>query len=303
MNILILGLGSIAKKHIAALRAIGVDARISALRSSRDAEKFEDIQNIYSLDELPSSPDCVIISNPTNLHFASIKQVLPFQCPLFIEKPVVLTEEEAKKLVTLLPGDAVTYVACVLRHHPCLQFVRDHLNGAHKQINEVNAYCGSFMPEWVKGKDWRQSFRFDPAQSGGVHLELIHEMDYVSWLFGKPSFVAHTLRNVSSLKMPAPDYAHYVLGFDSFTATITLNYFRRDAKRTLEIVFEDETWSVDLLKYTIDAGGKRIFSSPLTMPDLYCAQMRYLLDCLKTGKKPMNAAEEACDVLRLSLHE
>lgn len=303
MNILILGLGSIAKKHIAALQKIGVDATITALRFSADAEPFEGVEDIHSLGELATRPDFVIISNPTNLHFTSIQSVLPLGCPLFIEKPVVMTEEEAKKLTALLPKDAVTYVACVLRHHPCLQFVRDHLKGAHKQINEVHAYCGSYMPDWVKGKDWKQSFRFDPLQSGGVHLELIHEMDYVFWLFGKPSSVSHTLRNVSSLKMPAPDYAHYVLGFDSFTATITLNYFRRDAKRTLEIVFEDDTWSVDLLKYTVEAGGKRIFSSPLTMPDLYCAQMRYFLDCLKTGKKPMNAAEEACDVLHLALHE
>lgn len=303
MNILIVGLGSIAKKHIAALRTIGVDATIYALRSSNDAEPFAGVQDIHALTELPARPDFVMISNPTNLHFASIKQVLPLRCPLFIEKPVVRTEDEAKELQALLPGDVMTYVACVLRHHPCLQFVRQHLGKAHQQINEVNAYCGSYLPEWQPGRDWRKSFRMDPAQSGGVHLELIHEMDYVSWLFGKPSSVSRTLRNVSSLKMPAPDYAHYVLGFDSFTATITLNYFRRDAQRTLEIIFEDETWSVDLLKYTVDAGGKRIFSSPLTMPDLYCRQMRYFLECIQAHKKPMNSAAEACEVLHLSLHE
>ncbi|MFH0851551.1 MAG: Gfo/Idh/MocA family oxidoreductase [Candidatus Peregrinibacteria bacterium] len=303
MNILIVGLGSIAKKHIAALRALGTDATLFALRSLPGAEVVEHVRNIRSLDELPAPPDFAIISNPTHLHFSSIQQVLPLRCPFFIEKPVVRTLAEAEQLLSLLPGDVLTYVACHLRHHPCLQFVREHLNGAHGKINEVNAYCGSYLPDWVPGKDWRKSFRFDSTQSGGVHMELIHEMDYVFWLFGKPSDVSHTLRNVSSLKMSAPDYAHYVLGFDSFTATITLNYFRRDAKRTLAILFEDQTWLVDLLRFTVETNGKILFSSSLTTPDLYRIQMEYFLRCLKEHGQPMNAVEEACNVLRLALQE
>ncbi|OIO54311.1 hypothetical protein AUJ46_03140 [Candidatus Peregrinibacteria bacterium CG1_02_54_53] len=303
MNILIIGLGSIAKKHIAALKTIGADATIYALRSSSDAEEFEDVRNIRSLDELPVTPDFVIISNPTHLHFSSIEKVLPLKCPLFIEKPVVRTEEEAEKIMMLLRGDAVTYVACVLRHHPCLQFVREHLAETKKQINEVNSYCGSYLPDWIPDKDWQKSFRFDPAQSGGVHMELIHEMDYLFWLFGKPSAVSHTLRNVSSLRMPAVDYAHSVLTYDAFSATITLNYYRKDSKRTVEILFEDETWIVDLLQSSIKAGEKELFSSSLTMTDLYSSQMRYFLHCLETGEKPINSAQEACDVLHLTLHE
>jgi len=302
MNILIVGLGSIAKKHMKALRFLGVEASFFALRSAPQAETFEDVKNISSLDALPATPDCAIISNPTNLHFRTIQSLLPLRCPLFIEKPVVLTMEEADELRRVLPAETVTYVACVLRHHPCLQYVRDHLRDP-KKINEVNVYCGSYMPDWVQGKDWRTSFRADPAQSGGVHLELIHEMDYVSWLFGKPSSISRTLRAVSSLGMNVPSYAHYVLTYDTFTAAITLNYYRRDPKRTLEIVSEGQTWIVDLLASTVEVGGKRIFSSPLKVSDLYSAQMRYFLDCLKNGTEPMNSAAEACDVLSLALHE
>lgn len=302
MNILIVGLGSIAKKHIKALRSLDVGATFTALRSSPHAEQYEDVKNIFSLEELPEKPDFAIVSNPTHLHFRTLQALLPLQCPLFIEKPVVLTAEEAAHLRRILPPETVTYVACVLRHHPCLQFVRDHLRDP-KRINEVNVYCGSYMPDWVPGKDWRQSFRADPAQSGGVHLELIHEMDYVYWLFGKPSNVSRTLRTVSSLGLNVPDYAHYTLTYDAFTASITLNYYRRDPKRILEILSEGQTWTVDLLASTVEAGGKRIFSSPLKVSDLYSAQMRYFLDCLKTGTAPMNGAAEGCDVLSLALHE
>ncbi|MDD5041842.1 MAG: Gfo/Idh/MocA family oxidoreductase [Candidatus Peribacteraceae bacterium] len=324
MNILIVGLGSIAKKHVAALRATETDATIFALRSSPDAEVFENVRNIRTLEELPVTPDFAIISNPTHLHLPSIRQMLPLRCPLFIEKPVVRTVAEAEQLLTLLPADAVTYVACHLRHHPCLQFVREQLLARRPQVNEVSAYCGSFLPEWVPGKDWKKSFRFDPAQSGGVHMELIHEMDYIHWVFGTPAAVSGTVRSVSSLHMPAPfgsaqgalsdewsraergverapDFAHYVLTYDTFAATITLNYYRRDAKRTLEIVFGDQTWLVDLLRFTVEANGKQVFFSPLKTPDLYRLQMEYFLRCLKTGGQPMNSVQEACGVLRAAL--
>lgn len=303
MNILIVGLGSIGKKHVQALKALKVDATLYALRSSPGSEPFEDVCDIQSLDELPVRPDFAIISNPTDLHFATLQKLLQLQCPLFIEKPVVRTLDEAQRLLPLLRGGPMAYVACHLRHHPCLQFVREHLQHAHAQVDEVNAYCGSYMPEWVPGIDWRKSFRFDAARSGGVHMELIHEMDYISWLFGHPASVTRTLRSVSSLHMPAVDYAHYALVYDTFVATITLNYFRRDPKRTLEILFEDETWIVDLLAFSVHAGGKQVFSSPLTVADLYCNQMRYFLDCIRTGRTPMNSAAEACDVLSLALHE
>ena len=50
MRILIIGLGSIAKKHIKALRSLSGDFKIFALRSSVNAEKYEDIINIFNLN-------------------------------------------------------------------------------------------------------------------------------------------------------------------------------------------------------------------------------------------------------------
>ena len=49
MNILIVGLGSIAKKHIDAIRTLKIDARIYALRSNQNAFIEDKIENILKL--------------------------------------------------------------------------------------------------------------------------------------------------------------------------------------------------------------------------------------------------------------
>ena len=89
MNVLIIGLGSIAKKHIIAIRELYADAIIYALRSSKNSEQFENIRDIFSLEELIVKPDFIIISNPTHLHEEALLKSIEFGCPLFIEKPVL----------------------------------------------------------------------------------------------------------------------------------------------------------------------------------------------------------------------
>ena len=70
---------------------------------------------------------------------------------------------------------------------------------------------------------------------GGVQFDLIHEMDYLNYLFGEPLAIEKQHRRVSHLEIDSCDYAHYRATYQKFTATVSLNYFRRDAKRTSKL--------------------------------------------------------------------
>ncbi|MAE81209.1 MAG: oxidoreductase [Flammeovirgaceae bacterium] len=300
MNVLIIGFGSIAKKHIQALDALNVTATIYALRSEKDAQTHEGIINLHALSDVPDDIDFVIVSTPTSIHLQSIKDALTLKKPLFIEKPVVRYTKEIDELLSSTKEAGVpTYTACVLRHHPCLQYVKDSLSD--RTIQKVQAYCGSYMPEWVPGKDFTKSFRADAAMSGGVHLELIHELDYCYWLFGAPKNIHSTLKKSGELGIDIIDDASYELSYSEFTAHINVNYLDKEAKRFLEIRFEDSTWNVDLLNFRIEEDGEEIFSSEMSFADLYASQMQYFLNCLHEGANPMNSVREASQVLTLAL--
>lgn len=306
MNILIIGLGSIAKKHIAALQKLKVDAKIYALRSSLNSIDEEGIENIYTLDNLTVLFDFAIISNPTHLHYEFIEKLGNRGIPLFIEKPILHTLENADKLIEIINNKKViTYTACNLRFHPCIEFLKKKIDSQSLRINEVNIYCGSYLPDWRPGKDFRAIYSANADMGGGVHLDLFHELDYAIWLFGNPIDSKSTLRNVSSLKIDAIDYANFILNYNNFTANIVLNYYRKKPKRTIEVLFDNETLTVDLIKNRIvDDNGKVAFeTADFEVKDTYGFQLKYFMNCLLENKKPMNSINESIETLKIVLKD
>ena len=49
----------------------------------------------------------------------------------------------------------------------------------------VNIYAGSYLPQWRKNSNYIKSYSAFKNKGGGVELDLSHEIDYVTWLFGK----------------------------------------------------------------------------------------------------------------------
>lgn len=301
MKVLIVGLGSIAKKHIAALKQIDSEIIIYALRSSVISEEFEEVRNIYSFLELELiTLDFAIVSNPTAEHKKTIEALLPFRCPLFIEKPLFHTLEIEKILEPIKESGVLTYVACNLRFLHCLQFVKERLTGM--RVNEVNAYCGSYLPEWRTGVNWKDTYSANKEMGGGVHIDLIHEIDYLYWMFGMPDCTRKLFRNASSLNITAFDYANYSLEYNDFTISVILNYYRRDARRTLEIVCDKETWEVDLRANRVMKNGVVCFESEQNIVDTYSLQMAYFLHLVKErATVSFNSFENALDVLKICL--
>lgn len=307
MNILIVGLGSIARKHIQALHDLSIEAQIYALRSKQDATPYEGVINLYDLNALPVSFDFAIISAPTHLHGYYIKELTRRAIPLFIEKPPLSGLIHADETAALIRQTSLlTYVACNLRFHPCIDFVKEFFSQrSQKRVNEVNVYCGSYLPDWRPDQDYRKVYSAVKSQGGGVHLDLFHELDYVRWIFGLPDKVHVVKRNSSSLNIDAYDYANYLLEYQDFTASIVLNYYRRDAKRTIEIVFADETWTVDLLSNLIqNSTGEVIYKTEaFRIADTYKYQMEYFLKKLQDNQLPMNTFAESLETLKISLYD
>lgn len=306
MKIIFIGIGSIAKKHIKAIRKIEPLAEIFALRSSKDAAPYEDVKDFYEYEDIRGiAPDFIIISNPTSKHFETIQKLLPYRIPLFIEKPVFAELGHDDVIKEIEDNKILTYVACDMRFMDCLTWLHKYM-AEHREnvrINEINVYCGSYLPEWRPGTDFRKCYSAIPELGGGVHIDLIHDVDYVYWIFGKPEKHHAIFRNVSSLNIRAYDYANFNLVYPSFCANVVLNYYRRDTKRYMEILFDDCTWTVDMLKNEItDNNGKVIYHSAQTGADEYEAQMQYFMGLVKSGAiNSMNSASEAYDVLKVCL--
>ena len=305
MKIVIIGLGSIAKKHIDAIYQLDKSARIYALRSNPNSKsEIEGVIDIYNLNDINMSEiDFVLISNPTAEHFTTIKQLSNYNQPLFIEKPLFSEiNKETEMLVNEIERRQIsTYVACNLRFLESLKELKELLKD--KRINEVNVYCGSYLPDWRPGVDFRKVYSANKEMGGGVHIDLIHELDYVYWLFGNPNKTNSFFSNNSSLEISAYDYANYLWIYEEFSASIILNYYRKEKKRSIEVVTDSGIYLVDLLKNSIELDNKCIFASEQKISDTYYNQMAFFVENILKNNEKFNTIGEANTVLRLCMKD
>jgi predicted dehydrogenase len=309
MKVLIIGFGSIACKHYNALYEIDSKIEFYALRNNQNSKKITNVKSIYNKDEvLNFKPfDFVIISNPSFLHSDAIKTALQLNCPLFIEKPLFHKLTNDNIIDQINNKKILTYVACNLRFLDALKFTKDNLIPQIK-INEVNIYCGSFLPNWRNNVDYKNCYSSESKMGGGVHLDLIHEIDYAYWLFGKPKHVSKSLKSNSTLEINAIDYANYLFDYNNFSVNIVLNYYRRDYKRYIELVAEEGTFLIDLVTNSVYSykENKTIFESKQKIANTYMNQMNYFLEFIKNRKQDfdsMNDINEAFEVLKICLHD
>lgn len=308
MIVLFIGYGSIARKHKAALDSLYPGAAVYALRSGtkETSEAIEGVQSIFSEEEIPLGTTFAIISSPTYKHTQSIAMLVSKNIPLFIEKPLAHSLAGLDDIGRVIKEkDLFTYVACNLRFLPAMVFLHQTLAAKEKRINEVNVYAGSYLPDWRPHLDYKTNYSAHENMGGGVHLDLFHELDYVCWLFGMPEYSQGIRRMKSSLGIDAVDFASYALVYGGFVATVQLNYYRRKAKRTLEIVFDDCCWNMDIINNKItDDNNTLIFDGgDFKIIDTYAVQMKWFVEALSGNEAPFNTFEESLNILKIGLQD
>ncbi|WP_299125677.1 Gfo/Idh/MocA family oxidoreductase [uncultured Tenacibaculum sp.] len=302
MKVVIIGLGSIAKKHINSLRKLDSEVELYALRHSEKSFPSEGVKDFYDIKLIKDiNPSFIIISNPTSNHYKTLKEVLEFDIPLFIEKPLFsgIGKKEQDLVSLVLEKKVKTYIACNLRFHKGIRYLKDILK--NKKIEEVNIYCGSYLPDWRPGKNFREIYSANKEMGGGVHIDLIHEIDYLYWIFKEPKLIKKVFRSNSSLNISSIDYANYIWNYETFSVNVVLNYYRKDPKRTFEILTDQGTYLLDLLTNTITFKGEVIFESKMSVEEMYVEQMKFFISKIIPGDEEMNTIDEGYKILKYVL--
>jgi len=303
-KVLIIGLGSAGKKHVDALNKLEKEAvTIFALRNNPEsAGNYKQVKNIKSFEDLTSTPDFAIISNPTSLHALQIEELLKYEIPLLIEKPVVSNLKDGFRIQEKIESKNIfTHVGCNLRFLKVMKFTKDFLQKEALKINEVNIYGGSDLSQWRPHQDFRKSYSANEDLGGGIHMDWIHELDYLYWLFGAPTEATKVFGRKSSLGINSIDYANYTFTYPDFHASVILNYYRKDRKRTMEVVTSTGTLLLEVELGNVYFNNKKIYAHPENLIDTYTYQMEYFLNILKNNTKSMNDFNHALTVLKMCL--
>lgn len=242
LKVCFIGVGSIAKRHIGNLRSIckekGMVLSIDAFR--RSPKPVEGVNRVYCNESnLPTDYDVIFITNPTDQHLEALKKFHENGRHFFIEKPVVSLDQidEAKEFH--LRKGSLYYVACPLRYNAVIRWIKKNVNP--DDVISARSISSSYLPDWRPGQDYRGTYSAHKNMGGGVSIDLIHEWDYLTYLFGFPEKIFSMMGKKSDLEIDSDDYAIYIAEYTSMIAELHLDYFGRKTIREIELFTKEDT--------------------------------------------------------------
>lgn len=258
-KIAFVGLGSIATRHLKNVHAYlalqGDNCIVDLFRSSLGRPLSEELQplvnNTYLYADGISDEgkyDVVFVTNPTSMHYETLEKFYKHTKSFFIEKPVFDRTSVDESIFDKLNG-IKCYVACPLRYNAVLQYVKNNID--LEQVYSARAISSSYLPDWRPHQDYRKTYSAHKDMGGGVSIDLIHEWDYLTWLFGMPTECKQMISKASNLEIDSDDLAIYI-GRNKKTAfELHLDYFGRQTLRTLDLFTEGDTIHCDLIGGTV----------------------------------------------------
>lgn len=306
-GILFIGLGSIGKRHIRNVLSIlstrGDRCEIDVVRSGHggtlDSDLLSAINKVYSYDDnLASKYDAVFITNPTSMHYSTLQQYSDVGANYFIEKPIFscadcsLTDLHIQREVNY-------YVACPLRYNSVLQYVKNNIDCS--KVISVRSVSSSYLPDWRPGTDYRSTYSAHKDMGGGVSIDLIHEWDYLSWLFGMPTKVFSLIDRVSDLEIDSDDLALYMGQNANTVFELHLDYFGRQTIRQLQMFMPNDTAIADIAGGTVTFLKEgRTIALQEERNAFQLREIEHFIDIVDGKCQSDNTVDEAVKILRLA---
>ena len=294
----VVGCGSIGRRHINNLRQLGV-SDVFALRTrqgfTQELDPALEVEEITDSSELAKlNADVAIISNPTALHLDAINRCLPFVRGVFIEKPLAASLEGVAELIQQIrTRRVVSFVGYNLQFHPAVKAVQQFLESDQAgRALLFQCQVGQWIEDWHPEEDYRNAYFARGDLGGGVLLTLIHEIHMAMQLLGPANRVACVLPKYDALSVDVDVVADLMIDHShNSVSQIHLDMLQRPAHRRGVVSCERGWISYNLLAKSVTAQTAdqpapfEVWNDPnYDINDAYLEQMEAFLNCVREGR-------------------
>lgn len=309
MNVLVVGCGSIGRRHI---------ANLISLNDIDDIFVYSSVNNVLGLFNNPrvklvKSLDNVdvafaIIANETYRHIDTAIILAQKGINLFIEKPLSGNLKRINELRSIARKKKIKIcVGYNLRFLGCIKYIKEQLEkGAIGNLYFAKIEAGQYLPGWRKNIGYKDCYSSSKLKGGGVSLDLSHEIDYMRYLFGEPVSFKLAKAKVSTLEIDSDDIFEALYIFNNnFICNIHLDYLQKNTKRQIIIIGSKGLLECDLVSQRLeikkDNGSRKVKDrgNYFDIDKTYKDELRSFINVLRNNRKPEITLEDGVRVLEL----
>jgi predicted dehydrogenase len=241
MKALIVGLGSMGKRRVRCLKALGYEDILGyELREDRraEAEKLYQIKTTGTLDSATLNKiDVMIISTPPDKHNQYINLAIENKKPAFVEASVILAglrelDEQARK------NNVFIAPSCTLRFHPAIKDIKNIVaGGKYGKVTNFNYHSGQYLPDW---HPWEmvKDFYVGNKETGGCREIIPFELTWLIDIVGFPGKVTSLYGKTMDVGADIDDSYMIAMDFGGSFGVMTVDVVSRYALRSLILNME-----------------------------------------------------------------
>ena len=329
MKILMIGLGSIGQRHLRNIKRVyGEEAQILAYRvrglkrtfsdtmQIRENVSLEEEYNIKSFDDLSKAllekPDIAYITNITKSHIPCAIACAKAGCHLFLEKPISDSLDGIEELAKIAAEKKLkVFVGYQNRFHPGIQYLKQFLaEGSIGRILSVRSVVGERLTTMHTYENYKDTYMARKDMGGGVLLnQMVHELDYLYYLFGQPKSV-YALGGINgNLGIDVEDNLDAIYRYESeqgtFPVSVHADFYQYPPSRFVKVVGEKGHIIVDLLKAEVtQAVGDEVTVIPypdFARNDMFIEELKLFIDCIREDTEPAIPLADGIVSLKMAL--
>lgn len=275
MRVLVIGAGSIGRRHAENLGTLGVNADLISWRG-------------YSAEMLASrlaqgDVQGVVIATATQIRLGLITVCAAANVPFYVEKPLAYQSDHLAQIVdAAAPVAQRSVIGFMMRYHPAFRYLAGaDLSDTYRFGFEI----GHDVTQWRQNWQFSESYAAKPV-GGGVLLDLCHELDMAACLF--PGLALAGVDSLGHAAYPGVDMSSQIrLTNTGVTGNVAMDYLAPVSTRNITLRGTNRLHDFDLItgRYAITGQGARALDFPFQRNDMFLSAMRDFL-ALVQGHAP-----------------
>lgn len=281
MNVLLIGYGSIGKRHESILSTFKNIQTIDIVTKQivQNKTTFSSIKDIKELNYY----DYFIIANETYKHASTLKYI-----DYLVKKKTILVEKPLFKDYKKYSPTNKIIVAYNLRFHPVIDFLKQY------EYIYLNASVGQDLQQW-REEPYTKNYSAKKKYGGGVLRDLSHEIDYIQYLTGNIKNIKATIDKKSNLKIDVEDIVVANGKTKKAIVGFSMDYISKIPFRKIIAHTKEETFICDLIANTINNKKLKTIDSNYTYRKMHKAILNNSFDKVcsyKEGLKTMKIIKD-----------